>query len=202
MKRICAGPVTVKGIDVSHWQPRINWAAEHAAGTEFVFIKASEGIAMKDPMYGAHKRGANDAGIMTGAYHFFHPRQDPKMQAQHFVAQVGKLRTGDLPCVMDWETTDNMPSSADEQAGLVFLETVEKLTGVKPIIYSGPYFIQALSLGGLFREYPLWVAHYGTVCPLVPPPWTNWTFWQMSGKGVDRNLFNGDRAHLKALTVR
>jgi len=59
-------------------------------------------------------------------------------------------------------------------------------------------------LGG----YPLWIAHYGTTCPLIPDGWSKWSFWQYcdgntqycaNGQGFDRNVYNGTVAELTDL---
>src|SRR5438552_972884 len=36
---VCAHGVTTKGVDVSHWEGTIDWAAVKAAGIEFAFMK-------------------------------------------------------------------------------------------------------------------------------------------------------------------
>src|SRR6185312_14244080 len=106
---------------------------------------------------------------------------------------------GDLPPVMDWESTDDLPSSMDRQNAILFLEGVKTLSGRNPMIYGSPYFLNELTaVRPEFKRYGLWIAHYGTQCPLIPEPWSNWTFWQTSesynlpGSGlVDKDLFNG-----------
>lgn len=206
MQRVCAGN-TVKGIDVSHYQPKVDWHEVKRAGYEFAFLKASEGHS-PDLMFKAHRASAREAGVLTGAYHFFHPSQDPSQQAKFFLGQVGALQPGDLPCVLDWEATDGMPGQADRERGFLFLDAVERATGHAPIIYGSPYFLQALSLDLRFARFPLWVAHYGVSCPLVPAPFVTWTFWQSFDKGQvpgvgrdDVNVFNGDLASLKRFAV-
>lgn len=198
MKTVCAVGPTVKGVDVSKWQQPQDWQAFKANGVEFAFIKATEGTTIVDHMYTRHKVGARAAGLLIGAYHFFHPKYDPKAQAQLFASTVGAC---DLGFVMDWETTNGVPSAADQAAGHQFLQTVEGLTKRVPIIYTSPYFAQSLALDPAFAKYPLWVAHYGVKCPLVPQPWAKWTFWQYSDKGLDFNLFNGTGADLKKLVA-
>jgi lysozyme len=38
-----AHTLPIHGIDVSRWQGKIDWASVRAAGTQFAFIKATEG---------------------------------------------------------------------------------------------------------------------------------------------------------------
>jgi lysozyme len=117
---------------------------------------------------------------------------DPVKQAEFFCGVFGKLGGNDLSPVMDWETTDGVASVNDRENGYSFLNSVEQLSGRTPIIYGSPYFLEALSLDSRFLRFPLWTAHYGVKAPLVPAPWTTWSFWQYSGTGaVDLDYYTG-----------
>lgn len=202
MKNVCAVGPTVGGFDVSHYQTDLSLHAKMKAhGSHFCIVKASEGAHNVDGLFHKHWQAAKAQGMITGAYSFFHPSQDPIAQAKLLESIIGKLGPGDLGPVIDWETTDGTASVKDREAGYAFLHEVEKATGKTPIVYGAPYFLNALALDAQrFQRFPLWVAHYGAKCPLVPSPWTNWTMWQYSGSGqVDLNLFNGSLDQLKAL---
>jgi lysozyme len=199
VKKVASASQTIKGFDVSHFQPHLDFASQKASGMQFCFLKATEGVSYVDASFKSHWAHAKAAGLLRGAYHFFHPRFEPKAQAVHFVNTVGQLEADDLPCVIDWETTDHMPTPVDVRNGLEFIHEVKRLTGKDPIVYGGPYFLHALCLPEELKEYPLWVAHYGTSAPLVPEPWQVWSFWQYSDAGIDFNLFNGSLDQLKKL---
>lgn len=208
MKKVSALGETVKGIDISHHQAVVNWPIMKALDIKFVFLKASDGISYKDKCFDERWAQAKEQGFIRGAYHFFHPNMDPIKQAQHFVSAVGKIESGDLPLVMDWETTDGVPNEVDVWNGLRFLSEVERLTAVVPMIYTGPYFFNALKVGDVVHKYNLWIAHYGVSAPLVPEPWNTWTFWQTSDHfhisgmgGVDANVFNGTLEQLQSITI-
>lgn len=193
MKNVCADGPVVNGYDVSHYQSNLNIHAQmKARGDRFCIIKSDEGIGISDNLFKAHWKTAKDQGMICGAYHFFHPSQDPTVQAKHMDNLIGKLGSGDLPPVIDWETTDGTPAIKDREAGFKFLTDIEKATGKTPIIYGAPYFLNALALDSIFARFPLWIAHYGAKCPLVPSPWINWTIWQHTDAGgIDLNIFNG-----------
>lgn len=207
MIKVPAGSVTVRGLDVSHYQGNIDFHQVKASGQAFVFAKCTEYNA--DDKYAQNKAGAKAAGLLFGGYHFFHPSRDAKGQADTFL-KIAKLVAGDLLPVLDWESTDGVPSSLDRARGRVWLDAVEKACGKTPIIYGSPYFLQALALDDSFKRYPLWVANYGVSAPLVPAPWKTWTFWQNSDKGnipgvpgshEDTDLFNGPLENLKKLII-
>lgn len=201
MNHVCASGPTVNGYDVSHYQPNLNIHAQmKQRGDAFCFIKATEGIGVVDHLYAAHYRAAKAQGMITGAYNFFHPAMDPIAQAKKMESVIGPLGAGDLGPVIDWEATDGTSVFKDREAGYAFLSEVGNATGKTPIVYTGPYFGQALSLDSRFLKFPLWVAHYGTKCPLVPGPWQHWTFWQFTDAGgLDLNIFNGSLEDLKKL---
>src|SRR5690242_6189061 len=63
----------VAGIDVSRYQDPVDWTKVAAAGVKFAFIKATGGHEDPDPCFEKHWEQAGQAGILTGAYHFFRP---------------------------------------------------------------------------------------------------------------------------------
>jgi len=195
MIKMCAQGPTISGIDVSRYQNNINWNTEKLADhVQFAWAKASQGVSEVDPLFVAHRAGIKAAALAFGAYHFFNPSEDPVVQATHFVNTVAVLAPGDKLAI-DWETADGMPTAQDRMNGLIFLQTVHQLTGIpaqKLWIYGPPHFLQALGLDARFAEYRLWVAHYGVVCPLIPPPWTTFGIHQYSqANGIDSDRFNG-----------
>lgn len=206
MIKIPAHGATVKGLDVSHYDETIDFNLVKAAGFEFCWAKCTEGIGNRDPRYIENKRKAKAAGMLFGAYHFFRPQYDPKQQAIWFLAHAS-IEKGDFQPMFDWEVF-NGPSDAAK--AIIFLNTIEDKVGKKMIIYGPPYGLRDLSLGKAFRENPLCVAHYGTTAPLVPPPWSVWSFWQFSERGSvpgipapdeDLDLFNGTLENLKKFVI-
>lgn len=207
MDTICAQGTVVTGFDIYHGDDISNIQETIQAGFKFAYLKATEGTTTTDPRFYSRWTAMKEDGIIRGAYHFFHPAQDPVAQAKFFCSVVGVLESGDLPCAIDWEVSDGVVSSKDQSNGLAFLQEVENRTEKTPIIYGSPYFLQDLTLNALFEKYPLWVAHYGVKCPLVPYPWKSWTFWQNSEKGSipgigsgDTDYFNGSLDDLVAFT--
>jgi hypothetical protein len=56
-KEIINRTYPVKGIDVSHYQDVIDWKSIAESGISFVFVKATEGMTLKDKLlYGVHQR--------------------------------------------------------------------------------------------------------------------------------------------------
>jgi GH25 family lysozyme M1 (1,4-beta-N-acetylmuramidase) len=87
----------VEGIDVSWYQKKIDWK-QMANSKVFAFIKATEGTSLEDKLFASNWSGARNAGLLRGAYHFFHPSVDPIEQADFFLSKVA---TCELPPVLD-----------------------------------------------------------------------------------------------------
>ena len=210
--------MTILGIDVSKWNG--NWDAKKAkqAGASFVFIKASQAT-FSDPQFAANWQKAREAGLLRGAYHYLDYTKSGLEQANYF-ADLLKADPGELPPVVDYEQTrtDNNPTAA---LGFLkeFLDRMIQRTELYadarikvPMIYSGPGMWAAYgdqTRPEYWLQFPLWNAHWITSsAPIVPPPWTMWTFWQYTSKGpgemfgseslaVDMDRFNGTLSELQ-----
>ncbi len=200
---------TTFGIDVSKWQSSIDWPAVQGDGVVYAFVRVSDGTQYVDEQFEANWQGTKAAGILRGPYQYFRPGQDAIEQAQLFVdkiEQAGGFEVGDLPPVIDVETTDGMPTPQAVQAVEEWIAHVEANTGRRTIIYTGSYFWDDNSFGSSLSSYPLWTAHYtSAACPLVSDGWDHWTFWQYTSTGtvagisgnVDENVFDGSLAQLE-----
>lgn len=165
---------TTKGLDVYHGDDDPNlFHAAAAAGDQYAFLKATEGLALTDVDYAGYRQRAKDVGLLVGAYHFFRPDLDPNEQAQHFIS-VAQPATGDLIPALDVEIYGpNVGPLA-----LACATEIKALTGHCPIIYSSDSFFRSY-LAPSFKDYTLWIARYGAA------PMTPCAFWQ-----------NADNCHL------
>ncbi|MEH2444066.1 GH25 family lysozyme [Nostoc sp.] len=198
----------MQGIDVADQDGRVDWTAVKNSGKTFAFVKATEGVSIKDSAFAHHWQTMKTVGIIRGAYHFFHPHtSDPVQQAKEFLKTLGQLEPGDLPPVLDVEVTDKGNSQTVINAAKQWLAEVEKALlqqtkkPIKPIIYTFPSFWQEIGNPSDFGNYPLWIAHYGTQNPSIPSAWQGqYLIHQYAGdiSGVtgvsgraDLNRFNG-----------
>lgn len=203
------------GIDVSHFQQSIDWPAVAGSGVRFCFIKVTEGTRCVDPRFTCNWQGAAAAGLLRGAYHFFHPAVPAAAQADFFIRQVDRLGAGDLPPALDLEVPGdwaNIPPENRAPLALKWLEIVESRWGVTPIVYLSPAFAtEILRNAPAFARFPVWFAHHTTApAPDIAKPWNSWTFWQYTDKGttpgvprlVDLDWFNGSLDVLKSLSQK
>jgi lysozyme len=196
------------------FQGTVDWAAVAASKIQFCFIKATEGAANVDHRFSQNWSGVADAGLLRGAYHFFHPSASPATQAESFLRTVVNLEPGDLPPVLDLEVPTAWAGIAPaDRASLAmqWLETVESRLAATPIVYLSPAFATEILMNDpSLARFPVWLAHYtDAAAPTVIAPWTAWTFWQYTGDGrtpgvttpVDLDRFNGPLDDLKALAI-
>jgi len=194
---------SVRGLDVSNYQKRIDWKSVAQTGQyTFVFIKATEGETYEDAYFQANWRGTKAQGLLRGAYHFYTPSLPGAEQANHYISVVPK-EAGMLPPVLDLEVSGTNHTVMLREIK-VFLDRLEQHYEMKPIIYTD-FERYAEYIKGNFEGYALWI---GDV--LTPPAWIqvhHWTFWQYCDRGhvpgitewVDFNVFYAGRDQLKAL---
>ncbi len=178
-------PTTEKilGVDLSHHNAYADWNKAKAAGVKFAFFKATEGTTFVDDKYEKQSAAARAAGIPCGAYHFFRYKGgDPIKQAEHFCKTIKYVPVGDLPPVADIEWADRLDSITEDAAhdAWKFINHVEALTIIKPIIYTAAGFFTGLKDPSAFKDYYLWVANYGVSKPRIPKPWSQQLIWQFS----------------------
>lgn len=204
------------GIDVSHFQGRIDWQAVANDGIGFAYLKATQGIDGVDVQFVPNWKGTRTVGVVRGAYHVCSPAQPASLQVDHFVKVVSTLQPDDLPPALDLEEVRGGGSQdqwdrieAGERVRLVleWLQGVEGKLGRRPVVYTRGRFIAAkFPSAAPLGAYPLWIAHYSDAPqPSIPSAWSSWTFWQYSHRGevqgitghVDRDRFNGSLIDLK-----
>lgn len=189
----------VAGLDISFYQPKVNWKEVLKAGFEFCIAKASDGVGTKDSMFDTHRKNATENGIIFGAYHFMRfGGLDAKTEAANFLKYTGGVRKGELPLTLDieWdrknpkydESSETMDEAAASEA-LEILERLEDATQVTPFVYcSYPFFRGFKNPERFFRFLPWNPAYYRDgsnghkvnriTGPKTPLPWSKTGIWQ------------------------
>lgn len=205
----------VIGPDISFYQddPQTPQGINFAKMREnafYVIVRAGQNL-WSDRDFKVNWREAKLAGIPRGCYWFYDSRVDPKRQAETWAYLFEGGDYGELPLFGDFEDVYNGPFKGWKN-WYTFLERIKELVPTKEIgVYTNYYYwtentvsvnIPTASLN-YFKQYPLWIANYGTNSPLIPKPWTEYTFWQFTDNGdgslygveslnIDLNQFNGD----------
>jgi lysozyme len=194
----------LRGIDVSHHQGVVDWGKVAKSDVAFAIIKATEGGDYVDETFARNLAGAQAAGLVVGAYHFFTFCRPGAEQAANFLKVVPRKRPM-LPPAVDIEFVGNCaarPSVADLQRELTaFLTPVEAAFRRPAIIYV--IDAAAAQYQAAIPNRPRWVRSLGR-----PPPGNgDWVLWQYHDAGhvdgieraVDLNVLRGGADALKAL---
>lgn len=213
---------SVHGIDVSHWQGRVDWPRVVDSGIRFAFMKATEGYNFRDPQFERNWRALANTGVLRGAYHFLALDKDGARQAQNFIRTVGQIEDSDLAPVLDVETYYFVPETESEVATALqavddWLRVIEEHYGRRPIIYTNE-IIHRLHLRERYPEHEYWFFNYqqepmsrqAALFGLYERQIRYWSFWQYSESGrvpgirgnVDLNVYRGTREELQESVVR
>jgi lysozyme len=198
LPRDCPLGPTTSGIDVSYYQGDIGWDRVARAGVKFAFIRAYDGTAVFDGKFVANWQGAAQAKVLRGPYQYFRPELSPIDQADVLIRALRTHGTGELPPVLDVETTSGLTLDVVAQRAAAWVERVRTELKVEPLVYTN-YGMWRWRPATEIATQPLWLAHYTTGCPMVPAPWVRWTFWQYTDNGrvpgisgaVDLDVFDG-----------
>jgi len=217
----------VQGLDVSGYQPNVDWQQQWNMGARFAYVKASEGNYMTNDQFSAQYQGSRNVGMIRGAYHFAIPNWSSGAdQARYFVANGGGWSADGytMPPVLDFEfnpyegrtingfyfgnTCYNMTPGQLTSWVQDFGNTMKSLTGRLPAIYTNTsWWNQCLGNPSGFGDYPLWVAAYpgaptNDAGPIPTGSWSTYSIWQYSSTGPfagDSNVWNGDYPSLQRL---
>lgn len=199
------GRYPVEGIDISAHNGVVCFDSLAAAGIDFVYLKASEGVSFRDQSFIRNFEAARKAGLAIGAYHFFRFDCDGAMQSVNFLKAIGDLKP-DLPLAIDVEEWRNAPGETTSivRERLEVLVALLRAQGYQVMIYTNKQgHARFVRDGFKAHDVPeIWI------CSFTNPPLGHekWRLWQHSHLGrlpgirgnVDLNTFNGNRRQWSA----
>lgn len=201
---------TVRGVDLSHHNPIIDWSEIHDQNISFVYMKATGGVSHSDRNYIYNYKAARKNNIKAGSYHFYLFAASGKEQAQHFI-KTAKCESGDLIPAIDVEHSSDNPLSHDANYVSLVIRELKVLEnelyeyyGFHPIIYTNKQCYR-LYINDNFENNPVWI------CDLHNEPVNinNWIIWQFSHKGqlpgvdgdIDLNYFRYSYDQLNKILI-
>ena len=182
----------VHGVDVSHYQGTIDWAAVKEEGIEYAFIRLGlrgyeSAKIVLDEYYETNMAGANSAGVAAGVYFFTQAVtvEEAKEEAD-FVIEHLKGYDVSCPVVFDVERISGGKGRADQltkeertDITIAFCEAV-RAAGYTPMIYGNVVcFTRLLDMAKL-NDYEKWYAFYDDYMYM---PY-NVSCWQYTEKGL------------------
>lgn len=198
------GITGVAGIDVSAFQPSVDWQQVKNAGIEFAMIRLgyrgyTTGELDLDDCFLKHMDGALEAGLDVGVY-FFSQALTPEEAAEEAEYVLTWLEGYDItyPVVFDWEEvegparTDNMNMLNLTSCAKAFCEKIEEAGYEAAIYFNQAYGYEQFNLVSI-RDYIFWLAEYAP----APTFAYDFTMWQYTNEGtvpgiegpVDLNIY-------------
>jgi len=178
------------GIDVSKYQPSINWASVKASGVSYVIIRcgyrgASTGALIQDPYYVSHIKGAKAAGLKVGVYFFSTALTEA--EAVEEASMCAALCSGygiNYPVFIDVESSSrpgyNGLSAAQRTANIkAFCNTI-KSAGYTPGVYANKTWFTSYINTSQLSGYKIWLAQYNAAGPTYSG---RYDLWQYTSKG-------------------
>ncbi len=185
-----------KGLDVSHYQGKIDWKkVKDTYKYHFVFMKATEGKDYVDNTFIYNWKEAKKQGILAGAYHFFSMGSSGEEQANNFI-HIVPMENDSLPPVIDIEIDLKYDPNIVREELITLTTLLEEHYKKKPILYV-TYDTYNTYVKGKLDEYDIWIRD---ILKSPSLEHSNWLFWQYSNRGrvngidmyVDINVFNGN----------
>lgn len=199
----------IEGIDVSKWQPIIDWEAVKADGIDFAIIRigyrgyGEKGTLIVDPCFESHIQGAQEAGLDVGVYFFTQAtNEEEAIEEANLILETLEGYELELPVYFDIESIthdvgrlDSAKLTVEEHTAncVAFCETIIN-GGYQAGVYGNKYWLEEkLDSKYLETEYPVWLARYNK----EPEYKGEYQTWQYTEKGtvdgingnVDKNCY-------------
>ena len=208
--QICAGAMPrkdknmeLKGIDVSSWQGKPDWAKVSNSGIKFAILRIHQKSGT-DASFEHNYKGCKSNGILIGGYKYSYALTSAQAieEAENVISVLGG-RGLDFPVFYDleWAQQRSLGKQAIENIAVAFLTRIKK-AGYKVGIYCNLDWYNNVLTDAL-KQYDCWIARYpasdnGSVQERLRP--NAGVGWQYSSKGkvpgisgnVDMDVFYKD----------
>ena len=178
------------GIDVSKYQPNINWASVKASGVNYAIIRcgyrgASTGVLIQDPYFTSHIKGAKAAGLKVGVYFFTTALTEA--EAVEEASMCAALCAGygiNYPIFIDCENSsrpgyNSLSASQRTQIIKAFCNTI-KSAGYTPGVYANKTWLTSYMNTSALGGCKIWLAQYNAAGPTYSG---RYDIWQYTSKG-------------------
>lgn len=153
--------MTIKGIDVSIWQPQIDWKKVYDDGVRFAILRGAYGTYV-DTKFHEHIKGAQAQGIQTGVYVYSIAKNvaEAISEADH-VLELIKPYQMTYPVIIDMESEELDALSMEERTriGIEFCERIEN-AGYYAMIYANKYWLETKLDYEKLKPYDVWLAQW------------------------------------------
>ena len=187
----CSGVGAYKGVDVSEWQGRINWAQVKTAGVDFAILRCGYASTYPDKQWHNNVQGCLSSGMPFGVYLYSRATspEEASKEADFVISQLKSegLTGADLafPVYFDMEDSKMVGKNYAAIAQAFF----DKLTaaGYPVGTYANLSWWNTRLTSPVFNKYLKWVAAYNASIGLTYAPMSNFSegngIWQFSDYG-------------------
>ena len=180
------------GIDVSEYQPEVDWQQVKDYGVDFVIVRlgyrgyGEAGKLVEDSMFRSHVEGALAAGLDVGVYFFSQAidEQEAREEARFVLDRISGYQLA-FPVFFDWEKIGSEARSDTMDLASLTTVTDTFCTEIRNAGYqAGLYFNQQLGYEELhlpsLQTYTFWLAEYND----TPSFAYHFDLWQYSATGT------------------
>jgi len=202
----------IRGIDVSSYQPSINWTRVGENNLQFCYVRSTIGSESIDSNLDVNMEEGKNNGISMGVYHYATPTNEDALSEASFFINTTKeyLTFGYLLPVLYIEQGSELGKQVLSEWIHEWMAFVENETTVRPILsvssdYASEYLNSSIS------EYSLWIRNWTDSLEISPSIgiWDEWDLWQFSQQddidGVDglvnKSVINGRFQNLKDYVI-
>ena len=187
----CSGVGAYKGVDVSEWQGKINWAQVKTAGVDFAILRCGYASTYSDKQWHNNVQGCLSSGMPFGVYLYSRATspEEASKEADFVISQLKSeyLTGADLafPVYFDMEDSKMVGKNYAAIAQAFF----DKLTaaGYPVGTYANLSWWNKRLTSPVFDKYSKWVAAYNASIGLTYEPMSNFSegngVWQFSDYG-------------------
>ncbi|WP_418350072.1 GH25 family lysozyme [Slackia isoflavoniconvertens] len=187
----CSGIGAYKGVDVSEWQGKINWAQVKTAGVDFAILRCGYASTYPDKQWHNNVQGCLSSGMPFGVYLYSRATspEEASKEADFVISQLKSeyLTGADLafPVYFDMEDSKMVGKNYAAIAQAFF----DKLTaaGYPVGTYANLSWWNKRLTSPVFDKYSKWVAAYNASIGLTYAPMSNFSegngIWQFSDYG-------------------
>ena len=172
-----------KGIDVSRWQEKIDWAKVKGSGIQFAMLRATYGWGeyQKDSYFELNYKKAKSLDIAVGVYHYAYATtvEEAVKEAEHCWSVI-RGKQLEYPVAYDMEE-DKIASLGKEKISEIAKAFCEKMEsyGCYVCIYANKHWLDNYFTEEIFENYDIWLAQWSS-----KPSFNRlYGIWQKSSKG-------------------
>lgn len=181
---------SMRGIDVSMWQGKIDWKKVKDAGIEFVIIRAGvrgyqTGKLSIDERFAENVKGARENGLVIGAYIFSQAINEKEMQEEaSLIVTLCKQYNITGPVVIDseevnsWVARQNKLSKEERTRLINMYGDIVRNNGFSPMLYTGASWLETAIDSDKLTGMRRWIAKWSKT-----PPKCDYEIWQYSDSG-------------------